>query len=348
MPLPITPKIRVFYYLCSLLCAGSVFAQIPGSVAPNGSGAAVSGNSGGTTSVTPTGYATSLVNSSVSAGSASITSSVEASIRSSSTSAISGSLKDTPENNIPVSSNAGDRRSPFSSTQFTIAGVSQFRAQSGFRAGAATGVKTGETQKIASRLPEAQAWSGAGSKIGSRTDSSQLAGSSLSTKLQSSGLSPQQILSATGKNQASSPGPKLGGRGGAAASYIPNGFPDSAKGTAMLSPPEVNYGQLFSKSSASTLSFALPDMSNHEFLSPSLRGSVRRAGGGGRSPERQMRDRLRDGSGSARSEHGTSSSLHKMASENDSDKLRSQLKSPLDRPLIKPLESESLHSHSIH
>jgi hypothetical protein len=343
-----TQKIRVFGYLSCLLCAGSVFAQIPGSVAPNGSGASVSGNSGGTSSVTPTGYTTSLLNTSVSGGAAGIASSIDASVRSSYTPAISDSLRDTPENNIPLSSNAGDRPSPFSAAKFPLAGASQFGPQGGFHGGTSARQATGETPKIASRLSEAQAWSGAGSKAGSVTDSGQISGNQLTTKLQNSSFSSQQTLATMGESQGSGAAPKRGVRDSYSASYTPNGFPDSAKGTAMLSPPEVDYGQVFSKSSAPTLSFAQPDMNNHEFLAPSLSGSARRAGGGGRSLERQMMKQLRNGSGSTGREGNSSDAMRKLASQGDIDQLRRQLKSPLARPLIKPLESESLRSHSIH
>ena len=342
-----TQKIRVFAYLSCLLCAGSALAQIPTSVSPGGS-TSVSGNAGGTSSVTPTGYTSSLVSSSVSGGAAGIASSIDASIRSSSTPAISGSFKDAPENSIPLSSNAGDRTSPFSAAKVPLAGSSQFGPQGGFRGGTSARQATGETPKIASRLSEAQAWSGAGSKAGSGADSGQISGNHLSAKLQSSGFSSQQALGAMGGSPGPVSTPKLGSGAASVASYTPNGFPDSAEGTAMLSPPQVDYGQIFSRSVPSTLSFAMPDMNNREFLAPALRVSARRGRGSGGSLERQMMDRYRNGSESMGAEGNSSSAMRKLASQSDIDKLRSQLKSPLNRPLIKPLESESLHSHSIH
>ena len=340
-----TQKIRVFGYLSCLLCAGSVLAQVPTSVSPGGS-TALSGNSGGTSSVTPTGYTSSLVNSSVSGGSAGIASSIDASVRSSFIPGISDNLKDTPENSIPVANNAGDRPSPFSAAKFPLAGSSQFGPQGGFRGGTSTRQATGETPKIASRLSEAQAWSGAGSKAGSGADSGQISGNHLTTNLQRSGLSSQQALGAMGGSPGSVSTPKLGVRDESSGSYTPNGFPDSAKGTAMLSPPEVDYGQIFAKSASSTLSFALPNMSNHAFLVPTLRASARRGGGGG-SLERQRMKQLRNGSGSTGTEgNNSSSSMRKLASQSDIDELRRQLKSPLSRPLTKPLESGTSHSHS--
>lgn len=339
-----TQKIRVFGYLSCLLCAGSVLAQVPTSVSPGGN-SSVSGSSGGTASVTPTGYTSSLLNSSIAGGSASIDSSVNASIRSSYIPATADDLKDHPEENLPVSSNAGDRRSPFSAAQFPIAGASQFGVQSGFHASSAAASTEEGMPKVTSKLSEARAWAGAGSKLGSGTDSSQMTGNRLSAKLQSSGFSSQQAYGAMGENQeaGSSSEQKLGGKNLSFASYTANGFPDSAKGTAMLSPPEVDYGQLFAKSSSSTLSFALPDLNNRQFLAPSLRVSVRRGSEGERSLEQRILNHLRNGDTSSAAEGST---LHKLASESDVDRLRHQMKSPLDRPLTNPLGPGSSRMHS--
>jgi hypothetical protein len=363
-----TQKIRIFGCLSCLLCAGSVLAQIPASVAPAGS-ASVSGSDAAAT-VIPTGYTASLLNYGISGGSASINSSVDASIRSSYEPSMGSGLKDNADDNLPVSSDAGNRPSPFSAKQLPMAGALQFGSKDGFRGGMSTGVAMGGAPTIASRLSEVQAWSGAGLRGDSSTNSSsQTSGHSLSAKAQSLGLSStdtgqmsghspsakpqssefssQQAFGAMGKTHETTSDLKMAGAEAASASYTPYGFPDSTMGTAIVSPPETDYGELFARTSSSTLAFALPNLDSHEFLAPSLRINVRRSAGA-RSLEQKLRERLKNGDNpmEAETDQERSQALHRMASESDIDRLRRQLKSPLDRPITNPLGSGSSRIHS--